>query len=847
MNLHARLTAMAALVLLVAVGLVAILDVMAFSRSYHDAVRGRHAWSAEELAASIDGALALGLPVKNATDQVTRKQAGDASIRWITVVDPAGTVILSAGPAPDHPLAALKATDSGTLVIARPLAGSFGTAESAGTLLLAWDGGEVTTAVQQMALTLVGWGLALLVPAVALVALVGRWLAARDQRWLDRLRRRITGESTEPADRDLEAALGGDPKLAPAGRHEDSSKIRAHLLCAFALVVALVGFNVTAVREFESALVPAVEARSQAVATTIGSTVAHALKLGVPPDRLRGVEDEIRNALEASPSLSWGEVLVNGSTYRAGASNKEVRVLQVPMSTGSQDAATASIQLGIRLDHLRNTQLATLLDLAAILVVSLLVAYEILNFAIAQGVVRPLTRLRSAFSDAAAGRVHKVEALPGVVGEVATAWNQRVASASSHEAGTAQISAEDRFGKLYRIRLPLFLLIFAEALSISFMPLYAGHLLGPGDDYWLKRQVLVGLPIAAFMIAWAISQPFAGSWSDRVGRRRSLLIGMGLAAVGLLLSGFAQTLWDLILWRTISGLGYGIGFIACTAYVQDHTTTTNRGRGMAVFVWAFSAGTLCGASIGGVVADRLGHSQALWLSTTLVLTGMAAVRWCVEEYRPSQAREPLRMSQIGDLAHNHRFAALSLFAAIPPKFIITGVNAFVLPLYLTSPLLGLSQAATGRTLMAFNLATIVLSELSAPLADKWSAHRAFVIAGGVVAGLALLLTRWWEGPWAILAVVTLLGVANGLGQAPLLALVPRVCDVEVKQMGAGTVMGIFRMTERIGSILGPLAAGTMIAVMGFVGTLEGIGWICLATIGAFALMPVATARNGAKS
>ena len=96
---------------------------------------------------------------------------------------------------------------------------------------------------------------------------------------------------------------------------------------------------------------------------------------------------------------------------------------------------------------------------------------------------------------------------------------------------------------LNRIRAPLFAFILAEELTRSYLPSYVNQLLVaiPG----ISPQVVIGLPIMLFMLIVALGQPYLGSWSERVGRRRAMLVGAIMATVGFAGTALAYNLYDL--------------------------------------------------------------------------------------------------------------------------------------------------------------------------------------------------------------------------------------------------------------------------------------------------------------
>ena len=881
MTLPVRIATLTGLVLAIAITLVSTLDALSFAKSRSEAQQALVGWTVREATMATEAGLGLGLSLVNAAEAVQPRLAAalesNAALRWIAIRDTAGHTQASVGRGVPQvwPEAWSNATASTVTSPTDPdltvrMAPINGIAECEGTVLVAFDHGVVADESQAFVLRLLVLGVIAWLCASVLVALWIRRVGQAHLASLGRMEAALDDQQPTSGDSDLDEVLERVQQGAADGPGSRSSALTPRvsqpgmitliggifrpspkddgksfpglvLLGASVVVLAvLLVVNAVAFVWYEAAMTPAIAARTAAAGRSLAGPVAKALDLGVPVERLRGVDQALKDILAADPDLGRAELVGPGVKVLSGSATSDCLTVAVPVA----GHVGVEIRLGVNRDSIANRQTGTILDLIIIAVVTLLVTYELLSFTVTHAITNPLSRLRWAFSFGRGGDLRVV--LPegnDEQGRVARAWNRmlsrlRAAYPPGEEPGKMRLHgpppADDPSRHLYRIRPPLFLLIFSEAISLSFLPLFSRSIASHGGHQPTAFEI--SLPITAFMVCWGLSQPFAGAWSDRVGRRRSMLVGMSLTVIGLVMTAFAQDLWQLVAWRAVSGVGYGIGFITATAYVQDHTTPADRSRGMAMFVWAFSAGTLCGSSIGGVLADRLGHQATFCLSDGLVTMGLLATAWCINEYRPPTVRPVLRPRDLVRLGRNGRFAALAVFAAIPPKFIITGINAFTLPIYLSG--LGHSQAAIGRTLMAFNLTTIICSGLCAGWADRKGRHHTFVILGGVIAAIALAIAGTWQDSIGILLAVALLGVANGVGQAPLLALVPVATSSEAKELGAGTVMGVFRLVERIGSIVGPMVAGACLIALGFSGTMLGLAGLCLVTIAMFALTPV---------
>ncbi len=83
------------------------------------------------------------------------------------------------------------------------------------------------------------------------------------------------------------------------------------------------------------------------------------------------------------------------------------------------------------------------------------------------------------------------------------------------------------------------------------------------------EQASVQLTFSAFVIAYGGAQVFYGPLSDRHGRRRLLLLGFALAALGSLACALATQLPMLIAARALQGVGAAAGMVIGRAMVQD--------------------------------------------------------------------------------------------------------------------------------------------------------------------------------------------------------------------------------------------------------------------------------------
>ena len=178
--------------------------------------------------------------------------------------------------------------------------------------------------------------------------------------------------------------------------------------------------------------------------------------------------------------------------------------------------------------------------------------------------------------------------------------------------------------KLFTLMATAFVDMLGLLMIIPLLPFYVKTLGGSGIDVMGRHfgiGLIMGFIVASFTLAQLISAPMWGRFSDRVGRRPTLLIALGASGIAYLIFGFAHSLLVLFLSRLVQGAGGGtVGVIQ--AYVADSTEPKDRARALG---W-LSATTNLGVTVGpllGSFAITLGAHDLLPGPRSLKLGGAA--------------------------------------------------------------------------------------------------------------------------------------------------------------------------------------------------------------------------------
>src|SRR5450759_5137578 len=135
------------------------------------------------------------------------------------------------------------------------------------------------------------------------------------------------------------------------------------------------------------------------------------------------------------------------------------------------------------------------------------------------------------------------------------------------------------------IMLALFLGALDQTIVGPVLPKISTQLQGADFYTWV---------VTAYLVTSTAAIPVYGKLSDYFGRKPMLLTGIVLFLIGSVLSGLSQTMWQLILFRGIQGLGAGALF-----------PPAERGKYQGLFGAVFGVAFLVGPFLGGVLTDNI--------------------------------------------------------------------------------------------------------------------------------------------------------------------------------------------------------------------------------------------------
>jgi EmrB/QacA subfamily drug resistance transporter len=167
------------------------------------------------------------------------------------------------------------------------------------------------------------------------------------------------------------------------------------------------------------------------------------------------------------------------------------------------------------------------------------------------------------------------------------------------------------------------------------LPTIVGDLHGLTDLSWV---------VTAYLLFSVATMPLYGKLGDLYGRKRVLLIAIGIFLTGSVLCGLAASMFQLIVCRAVQGIGAGGLNSLPMAAVADLVPARDRARwiGYSGFVFAFSS--VLGPVLGGLFTDHLSWRWAFFINVPL---GIVAIWIIVRRYHVPERRTRHRVDYLG--------------------------------------------------------------------------------------------------------------------------------------------------------------------------------------------------------
>ena len=351
-----------------------------------------------------------------------------------------------------------------------------------------------------------------------------------------------------------------------------------------------------------------------------------------------------------------------------------------------------------------------------------------------------------------------------------------------------------------RVTFFVFVTVFLDLVGFGIvmpsMPFYVKSMGGDAQT--------VGFLLAGFSLCQVVATPFLGQLSDRIGRRKVILMSLAGNALAMVIFAAATHLALLpllFLSRLLAGATAG-NLSACQAAIADVAEGEERTKGMG----RLGAGIGLGMMLGPLIGGELSHFGP-WAppigAAAMALADVIGAFFLMPETRraaaPLDAAAAPRPSLLRVLAQRPLLMVLGLYFLT----FLAMTNLQVALAFLVDARFGWNEKEVGRLFGLLGmLALIIQGGLIGPLARGFK-HLNLVLAGAVLLAIGMALIGTAQQPWMVIVGLVFVGVGLGVTNPLLSVIAAHLAGGESR----GVVLGFAQSSGGLARTVGPLWGG----------------------------------------
>jgi MFS family permease len=398
-----------------------------------------------------------------------------------------------------------------------------------------------------------------------------------------------------------------------------------------------------------------------------------------------------------------------------------------------------------------------------------------------------------------------------------------------------------RRGSFWAAAAVLALCLWASGAPSTLYPSYAAE--------WNLSPVVTTSIFGTYPVSLLLVLLLAGGISDTIGRRRSMLIGMGLIVASALVFAIAPNVGFLFAGRVLQGVGTGFALGAASAALVENNLSQNARFASVLTTVSTSTGLTLVLIVSGGLAQYAPWPLQLSFWVLFVLAGLAfAVVWFMRRDNPPRAvgpdGRPARWKPSG--IHVPRSLLRTFIASTLGVVVAYGVGAIFLSLgaSMARDLTGTTDLLVVGALLAISSVAIGVTAL---LLQKVPAHVSLIVGAVVsIAGLGVMELTAAQGSIALFIVWCIVG---GIGYSFVFTGGLTLLNRSALPEHRGATLSMLYLFSYLLQAVTAVVAGALATGLGLNAAIDivapGVAVLCLALIAA-TTVDVAARRREAR-
>jgi predicted MFS family arabinose efflux permease len=354
----------------------------------------------------------------------------------------------------------------------------------------------------------------------------------------------------------------------------------------------------------------------------------------------------------------------------------------------------------------------------------------------------------------------------------------------------------------------LWLLVFSASSQIMIISPILPQI---GEELSIA-DTLLGTLVTAYSLMVGLFAVISGPISDKIGRRRILIIGTGIMTVSLVFHYLVADYFSFLAVRVFSGVAGGILSGAAVSYIGDYFPYSRRGWALGWVMSGSAFGQIFGIPMGVVLAGRFGFRAPFYLfAVTMALTFILIwFRLPQPPVRKREGRLTLKraVSDYWAMLKRKEIAA----AAVAFFLMFLGVSIYVvyLPTWLERSV-GFNSNQIATLFLVGGIANVITGPQAGRISDRIGRKLMVLLSCVGLFFVMLATTLVVKSLWVAYPVFFLTMVLIAMRISPFSALLTAL----VPDQNRGSLMSLTIALGQVGFGLGGALAGPFYAKFGY--------------------------------
>jgi MFS family permease len=312
-------------------------------------------------------------------------------------------------------------------------------------------------------------------------------------------------------------------------------------------------------------------------------------------------------------------------------------------------------------------------------------------------------------------------------------------------------------------------------------------------------EITVGIVIGGYALTQMVFQLPFGMLSDKIGRKKTLLIGLVIFALGSIVCALSNDIYTLMFGRFLQGAG-AIGAVV-TAMISDSVKEEIRAKAMAVMGGSIALSFAFAMFLGPVIGGMYGVDKLFWL--TAVLAFVAIVILYTKVPTPPVITHEYEDERLSVIFKNKDLMKMNITHFLQKGFMTVA--------FLTIPILLIQNFGWEmKELYKAYIPALILGLLAmgpaAVLGEKKGKYKEIFILSIVLFAASFLLMNFAQSQAVFIVATALFFVAFNMFEPLMQSLTTKYAKVHQK----GTALGVANASAYFGTFLGGLLGGIII-------------------------------------